>query len=291
MYEQHFGFRERPFSLLPDSSFLFFGRHHRNALTMLEYALEHETGFALVSGEVGSGKTTLVRYLLTRFASNVSVGVLNHTHRNLKSLTPWVAAAFGVTVAGKGETEVYDGLLQYLLGEYASKRRTILIVDEAQNLQPDLLEELRVLSNLNNEKDLLLQTLLVGQPELRETLKRPELRQFAQRISMDYHLGNLQPAEVAAYVRHRLTVAGGSPDLFSPGALDLVARHSGGVPRLVNMVCDLALIYAFSEQVASIDEALMAAAIRDRASSGIVPLVHSGAGPVPVPVAVAAARA
>jgi len=272
MYENYFGLTEKPFSLMPDPAFLYFGKHHRNAMTMLEYALEHGSGFALVSGEVGSGKTTLVRYLLTRFSSGVLVGLLNNTHRNLRTLMPWVANALGVPSAGLNETQLYDAFVEHLLREFARGRRVILIVDEAQNLSVDLLEELRVLSNLNNDKDLLLQTLLVGQPEVRDTIKRPEMRQFAQRISVDYHLGNLPPAEVSAYVRHRLVVAGGTPELFSKEALDLLQRHTGGVPRLINMICDLALVYGFSEQVPTIDGALMEQVIRDRAFSGIVPL-------------------
>ncbi len=272
MYERFYGLREKPFSLLPDPAYLFVGRQHGHALALLEYALTEGSGFALVTGEIGSGKTTLIRHMLAKVDDSLRIGLLTNTHRGMTSLLPWVAMSLGIKTQGLSEPELYDAFVDRVMREYSSGRRVVLIVDEAQNLPAAALEELRVLSNLNNDKDLLIQTILVGQPELRAILRHPRMVQLAQRISIDYHLGKLPREDTHAYVRHRLTVAGGSPDIIATDAVEMLHAGTGGVPRLINSICDTALVYGFSEQAPRISAELVGQVLRDRASGGLVPM-------------------
>jgi type II secretory pathway predicted ATPase ExeA len=272
MYERFYGLRERPFSLLPDPSFLFVGRQHGHALALLEYALAHGSGFALVTGEVGSGKTTLIRHTLGKLDDGVTVGLIHNTHRGMTSLLPWVANSLGVPIAAKTEPEVYEAFVATLVEAYRQGRRVVLIIDEAQNLNAAALEELRVLSNLNSEKDLLLQTILVGQPELRDTLRHPRMLQLAQRIAIDYHLGKLSREETHSYVRHRLEVAGATREIMTGDAIEMLNASTGGVPRLINSICDTALVYGFAEQARQISAEIVGQVLRDRAAGGILPM-------------------
>lgn len=272
MYETFYGLREKPFALTPDPHFIYLANQHLMAVTMLEYGVTQQVGFSLITGEVGSGKTTLIRHLLGRLDAGVTVGLIANTHRSFGRLLQWVVLAFGLDFRGKEGVELYQSFTDFLIGEYAKGKRVLLIVDEAQNLGPRTLEELRVLSNINADKHFILQMLLVGQPELRETLRRPELRQFAQRISVDYHLTALRGSDTHAYVRHRLKVAGGEEDIIDREAVDVVHAHSGGVPRLINSLCDMALVYGFAEQKPRIDADLMTQVVIDRRVGGILPL-------------------
>jgi type II secretory pathway predicted ATPase ExeA len=274
VYETFFGLREKPFALAPDPEYLFMGRHHRRALTLLEYALRSGTGFALVTGRVGCGKTTVVRSMLGRASQEFTVGMIANTHRGLGDLMPWVARAIGMPQIAGEPSELHDAFVDYLIREYAACRRVVLIVDEAQNLATTALEQLRVLSNVNTGKDLLLQTILIGQPELRVTLARPELRQFAQRIAIEYHMEALSRDETHAYVRHRLSVAGGDPDIIASGAIEMLHENTGGVPRLINQVCDTALVYAFGDQCPRVDLATVAQVLEDRRAGGLSCMVE-----------------
>jgi general secretion pathway protein A len=268
VYERHFGLDTKPFALMPDPAFLYPSRQHSMALTMLEYGLESQAAFSLLTGDIGSGKTTLVRGLLRGLGDHVAVGLISNTHDSFRSIHGWALSALGVAphAASTAEPQIaqYEALVNFFVHEYAKGRRTLLILDEAQNLSVDVLEELRLLSNVNSEKDLILQVLLVGQPELRMKLARPELRQFAQRISVDFHLRPLARDEVGRYIGHRLRVAGGDPALFSPEAVEMVFMHTHGVPRLLNQVCDFALVYAFADGQLHIDADLIAQVVRDR---------------------------
>jgi general secretion pathway protein A len=264
MYERYFSFTAKPFALTPDPAFLYPSRQHGMALTMLEYGLESHAAFSLLTGEIGSGKTTLVRKLVRQLNARTSVGLISNTHARFRAIHGWALSALGVASPGESDIAQYEALVDHLVKEYARGRRTLLILDEAQNLSVEALEDLRLLSNVNSEKDLVLQILLVGQPELRETLSRPELRQFAQRVSVDYHLTVLDASETAAYVRHRLEVAGGDASLFRPDALSLIHIHTRGVPRLVNQLCDYALVYAYAEGLRDIDVELISQVVSDR---------------------------
>ena len=234
------------------------------ALTMLEYGLESQAAFSVLTGEIGSGKTTLLRKLVRQLGDRTTVGLISNTHARFRAIHGWALSALGVPAPADSEIALYEALVEHLVKEYARGRRTLLVLDEAQNLPVEVLEELRLLSNVNSEKDLVLQILLVGQPELRETLSRPELRQFAQRVSVDYHLKALDAGETAAYVRHRFEIAGGDPEVFSPNALGMIYNHTRGVPRLVNQLCDYALVYAFAEGRQVIDAELLAQVVGDR---------------------------
>jgi type II secretory pathway predicted ATPase ExeA len=275
MYERHFGLKLKPFSLTPDPEFLYPSRQHAMAMTLLEYGLESQAAFSLLTGDIGSGKTTLVRYLLRNMRDQVTVGLISHSHSHFKSIHRWALSALNIVPKDDSDVAQYEALVDSLIANYAKGRRTLLIIDEAQNLALDVLEELRLLSNVNSERDLVLQILLVGQPELRRKLARPELQQFAQRVSVDFHLRPLDRNEVYAYVRHRLEVAGGNPSLFQPDAVEFMYVRTKGVPRLINQLCDFALLYAFADGRLTIDADLIAQVVRDRSTGISLPSVVS----------------
>ena len=264
MYERYFSLTAKPFAMNPDPAFLYPSSQHATALTMLEYAVESQAPFCMLTGEIGSGKTTLLRHFLRMLGDNVTVGLISNTHERFRSIHPWAISALGIASSGDSEVAHYEALVNFFVREYAKGRRSLLVVDEAHNLPPHILEELRLLSNVNSEKDLVLQILLVGQPELREKLCRPELMQFAQRVSVDFHLTPLDRQETQAYIRHRLEVAGGAPSLFGTEAIELIHARTRGVPRLLNQLCDYALVYAFADGLKDIDADLIAQLVRDR---------------------------
>lgn len=271
MYESHFGLQERPFSLLPDPSFLYFSEKHRMALALLEYGLSNQAGFTVITGGIGTGKTTLIRHLLNNMAQDVTVGLITNTHRSFGELLQWILLAFNLPHRDKNKVEMYHIFVDFMIAEYANNRRTVLIVDEAQNMAAETLEELRMLSNVNADKDQVLQIILVGQQQLRDTLRRPDLVQFAQRIAVDYHLTPLTAEETRAYIHHRINVAGGNPLLFTDPACAAVHRHSNGVPRLVNLLSDIALVYAYAEQRDEVDAELVEDVAREKQAGGIFP--------------------
>jgi len=246
MYEQHFGFREKPFSLTPDPAFLFLGAKHMTGISLLRYGLMNRAGITVLTGDIGAGKTTLLRQLLNETGDDIVVGLISNTHESFGNLMQWVAVAFGLPVATDSKALLYEQFAQFLIDQYAEGKRTVLVVDEAQNLENRSLEELRLLTNINADKDQLLQLVLAGQPELREKLQQPGLVQFVQRIAVDYHLRPLGPDETAQYIDHRLITAGGAAGLFEPVACRFIHYQSGGVPRLVNAICDTALVYAYA---------------------------------------------
>ncbi len=264
MYDHFFGFKAKPFALSPDPAFLYRSGQHAAALTMLEYGIESQAVICLLTGEIGSGKTTLIRQLLRSLGEKFAVGLISNTHRRFTSVLPWALASLGIAVGNKSDLAMYEALTEFVIARYGEGRRTLLVVDEAQNLSIPLLEELRLLSNINSEQDVALQTLLVGQPELRDKLERPNLVQFAQRVTVDYHLECLKLAETREYINHRLQVAGGDPLLFQPQAIEMIHARSRGIPRLINQLCDLALVYAFAEQRRCVDERLVGEMLDER---------------------------
>jgi general secretion pathway protein A len=215
MYRAFYKLSEKPFTRLPDPGFLYMSEKHRMAATLLEYGLMNQAGFTVISGDIGAGKTTLIRHLLDNMDRDHTVGLISNTHHSFGELLQWILLAFNLEHAGMTKVEMYQRFVDFIIDEYAHNRSTVLIVDEAQNMSAETLEELRMLSNVNADKDQALQVILVGQNELRDTLRRPDLVQFAQRISVDYHLQPLSEDETAHYIRHRLKVAGGRPDIFT----------------------------------------------------------------------------
>lgn len=274
MYESYFGFHEKPFSLLPDPGFLFLSSKHRQALSMLEYGMMNQAGFTVITGEIGAGKTTLIRKLLSQLEldQEITVGLVSNTHQTFGELMQWVMLAFDLEYSGKSKVELYQGLAEFIAVEYGNGRRTVLIIDEAQNLSTEALEELRMLANINADKDQVLQLVLVGQPGLRDMLRRPELEQFAQRIAIDYHLDTLDIRGTCEYIRHRLVVAGGRPDLFEAAACVAVYYYTKGTPRLINVLCDTALVCGFAEHRETIDADLIHDVVRDKSVGGILPV-------------------
>ncbi len=269
MYENFYGLRERPFALLPDPSFLYMSKRHATALTLLQYSIQNRQGFTVITGEVGCGKTTLINRLLDEVGPELRVGLINFTHNNFGEMAEWIMMAYGLEYKGKTQVELYDDFVQFLIREYAAGHPVVLIVDEAQNLGVKGLEEVRMLSNVNAQKDYLLHLILVGQPELHDLLKKHELRQLTQRVSVAYNLEPFSFGDVAAYIAHRMKVAGGDPAVFAPEAVRLIAAASDGIPRLVNTLCDLCLVYGFSAEQAKIDGATVRSVLRDRVRMGL----------------------
>ena len=272
MYESFYGFTEKPFSLLPDPGFLFMGKQHSMAYAMLQYGLTNQAGFTVITGGIGCGKTTLVRHLLDELDDDVTVGLISNTQQAGGQLLQWVLMAFGLDYRGKSKVELYEAFYEFLIDEYANSRRTVLIIDEAQNLSARVLEDFRMLSNINADKDQVIQMILVGQPELRELLRRPELEQFAQRIAADYHLTELDREETAEYIHFRTRTAGVERELFNKGAVDLIYRYTRGVPRLINTLCDTSLVYGFAEEAEVISATVVQAVAKDKAETGLLRL-------------------
>jgi type II secretory pathway predicted ATPase ExeA len=248
IYTSFFGLTERPFSLVPDPDFLYWSDAHKRAYSMLEYGILTRAPITLITGEVGAGKTTLMHHLLRSVGDEVQVGLIANAQGDRGELLRWVLLALGQDAqANETYVDLFGRFQTYLINEYAAGRRVILIFDEAQNLTRESLEELRMFTNINANKDELLQLVLVGQPELRDLVRRPDLRQFAQRVSSAFHLSTMDQRTVRAYISHRLKVAGAEGELFQLSARDLIAEASGGVPRLVNKLCDLSLVYTFTK--------------------------------------------
>ena len=276
MYESFYGFKEKPFSLLPDPAFLFMSEKHRRALAMLRYGVMNEACFTVITGEIGSGKTTLIRLLLNEINHDytTTVGIVSNTHRTFGELLEWVLLAFKLEYRGKKKVELYQTLAEFIAKEYSQGRRTVLVIDEAQNLDVEALEELRMLSNINADNNQLLQLILLGQPALQEILRLPELHQFAQRIAVAFNLKTLNLEETWQYIRHRLQIAGGDPNLFDTKACAAVYYYTRGTPRLINVLCDTALVYAFGEQKLRIDADLICEVVQEKIKEGILPVVN-----------------
>jgi general secretion pathway protein A len=265
VYLAHFGLRERPFSNTPDSRFVYLGARHEEALAHLLSGVQEHGGIVQLTGEIGTGKTTMCRLLLSRLPDGVDVALILNPLLTLKALLASISDELGVKYETHPPSQraLVDALYRHLLAANAAGRRTVLIVDEAQSLGVAALERLRLLTNLETERDKLLQVILIGQPDLIELLGRKELLQLSQRITARYHLRPLDEGETHAYVRHRLELAGGSPDVFQAGALRAVHRLSGGVPRLINTICDRALLGAYAQRRDVVDRTTVRAAARE----------------------------
>ncbi len=261
MYQQFFNISQKPFSIAPDPAFLYMSDGHREALAHLRYGLENDGGFVLLTGEVGAGKTTVCRCLLEQVPADTNIAFIINPKLTPLELLASICDELKIDYhRGAGGKELIDAVNDYLLAVHAGGGRTVLIIDEAQNLDFEVLEQIRMLTNLETNERKLLQIIMLGQPELQEKLADPQLKQLAQRISARHHLGPLNREETAAYVRHRLTVAGLSPDVFSDRSLKKLFSLSAGIPRLINMVCDRALLAAYTKGIHRVDTKLLTAA-------------------------------
>lgn len=265
MYCEYYGFREKPFNITPDPGFIFLSDQHREAFAHLLYGIDSHIGFISLTGEIGTGKTTVIRTLLSQLSADKyrtalifnpclsSLGLMRHINKE-----------FGLAAAGADTAELLSELNQFLLNEHAAQRTVVLVVDEAQNLETGVLEQIRLISNLETERDKLIQIVLVGQPELRELLQRPELRQLGQRVGVSYHLDPMNLTDTRAYIAHRTGIAGRKDSaLFSDGAIGKIYAFSRGFPRLINLVCDRALLLGFTMEKTPISPAMATKAIAD----------------------------
>jgi general secretion pathway protein A len=262
LYDDFFGLRASPFGLNPDPRFLFLGRRHREALAGLVHAVQDGKGFAVLAGEVGTGKTTLVHALLTELGDGARSAVLFNPGLSRAELHRHLLNEFQLPAQGS-VLDAMRCLQAFLLEQFGAGRRVVVILDEAHGLSPETLEEVRLLSNFETSKSKLLQVLLVGQPELMERLRSPGLRQLRQRIALRLELAPFDFGETVSYVRSRVAAAGGRSELFAPGAYEELYRLSAGIPRLINVLCDNALLTSFARDLAQVSAALMRLAGRD----------------------------
>ncbi|MEZ5776817.1 MAG: AAA family ATPase [Paracoccaceae bacterium] len=263
-YMDFFGFRERPFTLVPDPDFLFWSAQHRRAYSVLEFGILSRAPITLVTGGVGCGKTTLLRELLRQFGSKLTVGLISNAQGGRGELIQWVLNSLDVPFdSNSGYVPLFQQLQDYLIEEYAAGNRVVLIFDEAQNLSRESLEELRMLTNINSGKDEVIQLVLVGQPELRDMVFEPSLRQLAQRIAASFHLLPLDEVAVGELIAYRLKAAGGSGDEITPHAVKVIFKSTHGVPRLVNQLCDMSLLYAWSMDHHRVDEHVVKSVLDD----------------------------
>jgi len=264
VYLDYYGLTEPPFDITPNPRFLFYSAKHREAYNHLLYGIRERKGFVQLTGEVGAGKTTLCRALLEKLDSHFSTALILNPVLSANELMKAIATEFGLTVAGKDRLDTLATLNDFLLKQTAAGRETVLIVDEAQNLTEDLLEQVRLISNLETDDRKLLQIVLMGQPELRDRLNSPRLKQLRQRITVRYHLKALTRMEVGQYIQHRLALAGSSGmPAFTGPAVWRVFGYSKGVPRLVNAVCDKALLAGFVERSYRVNYRMIGRAIRE----------------------------
>lgn len=277
MYEAYYGLRTRPFTLLPDPEFLFLGSRHKMALSLLEYGLLNRSAFIVITGEPGTGKTTLLNQLLGQSRHQWTIGILSNTHSELGGLMPWIMASFRLPTKGLDQVELFQAFAHFLEQEHAAGRRVLLVLDEAQNIGASMLEELRLLSNLNDGRRRALQILLSGQPGLRDLLEGPGMVQFAQRIGVEYTLDALEEAETTAYIAHRLQVAGRSTPLFTGLACRVIFQLTGGIPRLINQLCDHALVYGYAAQAELITGSIVLDSALARDRYGVLPFMTSPA--------------
>ncbi len=270
MYEAFYGLKEKPFNLTPDPDYIYMSPAHENAFTHLEYALAENKGFVVITGEIGAGKTTLINFLLNRIPQDVHVGIINNTSVPTGQFIRMICEEFELKVKGQNKGEMLDRFQRFLVERFSKNKRVVLIIDEAQNLSVRTLEEIRMLSNLEAEKQHLIQIVLSGQPELRAKLKKKELEQLAQRVTVHSHLRGLDADEVARYISHRLRVAGADHrDLFTPEAIEALARYSKGIPRIINILCDAALVYGFADELQSIGKDVIEDVVNDKKEAGL----------------------
>lgn len=264
LYTQFYGFTERPFTLLPDPDFIFWSKAHKRAFSVLDYGIQTHAPLTVITGEVGAGKTTLLQHLLKNLDETMTVGLISNAQGNRGDLLRWILHVFEIEPDPSGDyVALFRQFQTLVIEEYASGRNVLLIIDEAQNLSVEILEELRMLTNINSNKDELLQLVLVGQPELRSKIQRPELRQFAQRVSAFYHLSPMDEDTTTDYIQHRLRHVGGSGHEIAPDAIAKIFEETRGIPRMVNKLCDIALVYGAADDMREVQADTVAEILDD----------------------------
>ena len=263
MYLEFYGLKEKPFNATPDPKFLYLTPGHREALAQLIYGVQEHKGFIVLTGEVGTGKTTLIQTLLQKLDSNTAVAYVFNSTLTFDELLEYALQDFGISKTGGSRVERLITLNNYLIERRRAGQNTALILDEAQNLEPDTLEQVRLLSNFETPTDKLLQILLVGQPELKDRLQSPRLRQLKQRIGLRCAIPPMTPGETRDYIRTRLRIANGRDlNLFDDAAVRRIAEYAGGIPRVINIVCDHALLIGYADQTRRIGREIVDRAIR-----------------------------
>lgn len=260
MYESYYGLKENPFNLTPDPHYLYLGENHREALAQLIYGVKEKKGFIVLTGEVGTGKTTIIRSFMETLngtQNNTRVALLFNPRLSVNDFFQYILKDFGINSNGSSKGEYLHALYEYLIDAYRKDEKAVLIVDEAQGLSKELLEEIRLLSNLETAKAKLLQIVLVGQPELRHTLMQDELRQLRQRVNLQHHLPPLNEVETGGYIKRRLRIAGCRNSIFTPKAIKEIYKFTGGIPRLINVLCDNALLTGYAAEKRIINEKII----------------------------------
>jgi general secretion pathway protein A len=266
MYAAYFGLKENPFNLSPEPRYLFLSEHHRDALNCLIYGIKQKKGFVLISGGVGTGKTTICRTFLNFLDKSLETALIFNTAVSDIELLEAVVKEYGITIRNKSKTKknYIDALNNFLLSNYAAGKNAVLLIDEAQNLSHGVLEQIRMISNLETEQEKLIQIVLIGQQELNNTLTLPALRQLNERITVRYDLKPLSPQEVRNYIEHRLKIAEGPGTLkFTKGAFSVIYNFTEGIPRRINALCDRALLIAYTKNVSKIDRRIVTLAVED----------------------------
>jgi len=270
MYESFYGFKEKPFDLHPDPDYLYLSRGHETTYVHLGYAITENKGFSVLTGEIGSGKTTLINYLLNKIGEDIKVALVNNTNISPSEFLRMICQEFELNPKTNDKSELIDIFSRFLIDQFAAGERVVLIIDEAQNLTNDTMEEIRMLSNIETQKHHLIQIILVGQPELKLKLKQRNLKQTAQRITVNCHLKGLEKGEVNEYITHRLEVGGGDRlDIFDNKTIEKIALYSRGIPRLINILCDSALVYGYADGLKKIDAHILDIVYEEVKSLGI----------------------
>lgn len=270
MYSKFFGLKDKPFSLIPDAELIYFSPGHKAAFSMLEFGLLEQVGITVITGEVGAGKTTLIRHLLSRMDYNqLTVGLVGTAHSSYGTLLKWIINAFRLPIESDDQNALLQALQQFLVDQYAGGKRTVVIVDEAQNMSSEDLESLRLLTNINADKNQLLQIILVGQPELLEKFYEPGMSQLAQRVSAEYNLTPLDLSQTLSYVRYRIEAVEGERNLFDLPSLLGVYYFSGGIPRIINTLCDGALVFSYGQNEKTVNLPIIMHVVRSKQIGGI----------------------
>lgn len=271
MYESFYGFKEKPFSTLPDPAFLYMSKKHEMALTYMEYGLSSQAGFMVLTGEIGSGKTTLINYLIKSIDDpSTRIAFIFNTNISSSNFLKNILKEWDIDCGLTEESELYNALNDFLISQYTNNKKVILIIDEAQNLSFELLEEIRMISNLNDEKVPLLQIILSGQPSLINMLNNPKLEQLRQRVSVHYHLDSLNRDETTMYIKHRLKSADSKdPNVFISETIESIYKHSAGIPRIINLICDIALVHGYAEETKTITPTIIDTVVMERKKRGL----------------------